>query len=1735
MYPRHHHRLSWTLVLIWVCCAMFAQNDLFISEYVESTSNKCIEILNPTDRSINLGGVYRLRKSSDGNPISTLRNLSGSIPPKSTLVTCTSGSSFPFDLSLGVAGFNGNDAIILEKNGSAIDIFGNPECGGDVPMDAWQSGGLSTSDVTLVRKPCIRKGVRNDPPNTGCPFPTLSSEWIEFSQNDLSHLGSHDFLYEVEDVTVSHPTSCGSNDAMIEVTADGNGLEYSKDGNSWQSSPIFNNLSPGTYTIVVRTKIAPSCRKEYSIQISEPDPPEINDIDIVQPSNCQTSDGEIHIVANGADIEYSIDEGHTFQSSGTFSGLASGSYDIMIRSGGSDICTDETRATLFDPESPTILQIKTSAITDCLDANGSIEIETSGPDAQYSINNGVAWSNDPLFSGLSDGVYQLVVRNRDAASCLEQEQISISAINDIETVLVGVEETSCTGERDGSIEIEVSGGSGSYQFNWSGPSNIDDKEDPSRLPGGMYSVTVSDLSLSNCQSELGPIEVRENTDVRDYEIETLPIFCESDTPYKLPEKNDGINGGWLGPGVHNSRFNPAGLSGEIDLRFVPSQGQCAATKSVAIRVNKSITPELDPIPDLCSNYVPIELPDVQDGLDGNWSGPGITSNILDPSTLAGTIRLTFTPDASCTTPATLEVKVTESAPLDLDLPTSICLNDPPLTLPPKPDNVEGRWTGPGVNGDILDPNGLQGTIELKFTPDPGSCAQPTDATIVIKEPTEPTLSLPTAVCISGPPLELPRSVSGVSGSYSGDFVKGYKFFPDTSVESSEVTFTPDPGTCRLPVTTTIEIDPGFTTSISKTAPSCHDSEDGAVHVDIIDGNVPVTFDWSNDGVADIDDTDQLVDIKSGSYEVRIEDQLGCRDTVLVTLEAPSPLIISYDQTISTDSLFEVEILVDGGTSPYSYTWDTGNSSPSVQGLSEGFYNVTVADANGCNGILSMELKKNACQISFDTLISPISCHGGADGEIILWSNDSGISYEWSHDPMLKNNIAIGLGAGLFQVKAQNATGCTAQFDFHLKNPDSLQVETLWTNESQAGAHDGTIDLSIEGGTGTYSVLWNDLSMDIHRMGLTPGIYIYAVEDSLGCFVQDTVTISEVTCMLDASLVAIDASCHNSNDGMAKISVYHNENVSFKWSHDPTLQSDSASNLPSGTYTITVSDSSGCEVTHDFEIVSPEAITIESSIEFPVDSLRDDGQIMVAAYGGTGTHQFQWSTGDTAPVIEGLSVGNYELIVSDQNNCRDTFHFSLHAQSIPCSFHPTVNADYHCDFGGTASVVDPGGDWQFSWSFDPLLSTSEMIGLNEGVHYVVVSDGSGCSDTLEFEISRPGIDYWIEERHETISGAEDGHIQILVADTSHVGVLWSNDEKGWLLDSVGPGNYLFEITGRDVCPITDSVVISAGEVCSIDYLAEISPSHCNHDDGTIFLEVINAVGIPEVSWLNLNIESNYLENLAPGSYPFLIEDGSCRLTDTLLVSEKTLEIDVQIYHHQCNQDGGIEVRIDETKSPIRIMLDDTTEVSPSAFQALPPGIHHLEAQGEKCTVRDTIEILSGFDIHVTPDTTIKFGQQIDLQARVDTSQFASYGWSDRAGPLCSHCTTVEIQPQESDTYHFYYRLKEGCYGQMETRVRVEKSGLVYVPNAYSLNGDGLNESFQVYDPLGLVDHIISFEVFDRRGTLVYKKEGFQANEALSDFGEIAQDVMAPYVLMSVLKIKMREGRTRKYVSDITIIK
>lgn len=185
------------LTLVFSCALAAAASaqatDLIISEYVEgSGNNKYIELYNGTAGNINLGN-YQLHLYSNGSPtVSTSTALSGMLASGATIVYKNASATIygGAATSAPAVGFNGDDAIALYKisTTSYVDIFGNIGCD---PGSQWTSASNRTQDRTLVRNANICAGVTVDPGNAPCDFPTLESQWTEYAQDDVSHLGSH--------------------------------------------------------------------------------------------------------------------------------------------------------------------------------------------------------------------------------------------------------------------------------------------------------------------------------------------------------------------------------------------------------------------------------------------------------------------------------------------------------------------------------------------------------------------------------------------------------------------------------------------------------------------------------------------------------------------------------------------------------------------------------------------------------------------------------------------------------------------------------------------------------------------------------------------------------------------------------------------------------------------------------------------------------------------------------------------------------------------------------------------------------------------------------------------------------------------------------------------------------------------------------------------------------------------------------------------------------------------------------------------------------------------------------------------------------------------------------------------------------------------------------------------------------------------------------------------------------
>ena len=236
--------------------------------------------------------------------------------------------------------------------------------------------------------------------------------------------------------TLTQPT-CAVNTGAILVNATGSGiLDYSIDGgSSYQSSAAFSGLAPGTYNIIARLASSPTCTTAYGsnpvVINAVPVAPTVTAPILTQPT-CAVATGVVEVNAAGSGLlEYSVDGGNNYQLSPTFTGLAPGSYNIVVRLASSPTCTTAyagNPVSLTAPGAPQISAVTVVQPT-CAEPFGSISIAATGTGAlEYSVDGGASYQASPLFENLPPGTYDVRVRLLSDPACvgIHQPQIVLS-------------------------------------------------------------------------------------------------------------------------------------------------------------------------------------------------------------------------------------------------------------------------------------------------------------------------------------------------------------------------------------------------------------------------------------------------------------------------------------------------------------------------------------------------------------------------------------------------------------------------------------------------------------------------------------------------------------------------------------------------------------------------------------------------------------------------------------------------------------------------------------------------------------------------------------------------------------------------------------------------------------------------------------------------------------------------------------------------------------------------------------------------------------------------------------------------------------------------------------------------------------------------------------------------------------------------------------------------------------
>ncbi|HNP42579.1 MAG TPA: hypothetical protein PKI24_23795, partial [Nitrospira sp.] len=339
--------------------------------------------------------------------------------------------------------------------------------------------------------------------------------------------------------------------------------------------------------------------------------------------------------------------------------------------------------------------------------------------------------------------------------------------------------------------------------------------------------------------------------------------------------------------------------------------------------------------------------------------------------------------------------------------------------------------------------------------------------------------------------------------------------------------------------------------------------------------------------------------------------------------------------------------VSGGTSPYTYLWSNGASTSSISGLLPGNYTVTVTDAALCTKTASQNISTISGPVVTVDSVKNARCFGQANGAVYISvsGNNGPVTYLWSNAATTQD--IVNIAAGTYTVTVTDSTGCTATKTQAITQPSDIAI-TLTPHNATCAQSNGWISSSVSGGTSPYTYLWSNGASTSSISGLLPGNYTVTVTDAALC----TKTASQNISTISGPVVTVDsvknARCFGQANGAVYISVSGNNGpVTYLWSNAATTQD--IVNIAAGTYTVTVTDSSGCTATKTQAITQPTDIAITLT-PHNATCAQSNGWISSSVSGGTSPYTYLWSNGASTSSISGLLPGNYTVTVTDAALC-----------------------------------------------------------------------------------------------------------------------------------------------------------------------------------------------------------------------------------------------------------------------------------------------------------------------------------------------------------------------------------------------------------------------------------------------------------------------------------------------------
>lgn len=674
----------------------------------------------------------------------------------------------------------------------------------------------------------------------------------------------------------------------------------------------------------------------------------------------------------------------------------------------------------------------------------------------------------------------------------------------------------------------------------------------------------------------------------------------------------------------------------------------------------------------------------------------------------------------------------------------------------------------------------------------------------------------------------------------------------------------------------------------------------------------------------------------------------------------------------------------------------------------------------------------------------VSCFGLSDGSasVTVSGGTAPFIYLWTPGGATTPSVT-GLEAGSYSVAVVDSFGCEVVQTVDVLQPDTLTAQIFGAIAPDCfGAPSGEVSAMGMGGTEPYTYAWNDpgLQTSSTATGLSAGEYVVEVTDANGCLASDTVELSNPQPFAASVSVDQSVSCFGANDGQATVTS-SGSGLTYLW-NDPLGQTTAtASNLPGGSWNVTVSSSLTCDTTLTVNIVEPDSLILIAVQNQQVSCNEgSDGVALVGELGGTAPFVYQWDDPSlqTTDQATGLAAGTYNVVVTDANLCAAQATVEITEPSAVTIAVNITQPNCNGASDGEIEAIASGGTPGFTYEWSPgSISGNPLTGVSAGTYSVVATDANGCEgELLNILVQEPSaiVLSLVGQQNISCYGANDGQAEIsATGGAAPYTYLWddASSQSTALAGGLAPGVYNAVVTDANGCTAQWlNVNITEPDSLGVEIVSTI-PITCDYSSDGVAEAQVSGGTIPyDYSWNDVNNQTGSTAiDLTAGTYELIVTDANgCQATASATIG-----------------------------APLTLLNADFT---------------------------------------LTPQTG---DQPVEVTLTNLSSGGTAYEWIFGDGNTLTVYDTTEIQYLFADSGSFNvtliaYNDITGCTDTLTINdaLYATPTSELSVPNVITPNGDGFNDMFPI-DPVGsdfypfLIRNVYDFEgvIYNRWGEKVFE--------------------------------------------------